>query len=144
MRYIGAMVAAMVLATSADAQTRPLTPQDSALLRALRLPTIIQEARRAGVPDSAVRVVIEDFRRRGVPAGDAEPAVREELEAVRAGAPREGFGEFVRAQLDRGVRGRELAEEIRAERARRGIGRPEARPQPGAQRRDTIDRGRRP
>jgi hypothetical protein len=48
--------------------------------------------------------------------------VQGEVDAVKAGAPKENFGATVNALLARGLRGRELAAAIHAEHARRGIG----------------------
>jgi hypothetical protein len=99
-----------------------------AILGALRLPEVVTEARRAGVADSAVRAVLDGLRRRGLPADEAALVVREEVDAVHAGAPKDNFGEFVHRQLDAGLRGRALAEAIRAEHRARGIGRPQGGP----------------
>jgi len=109
-----------------------------AILRALRLPALVTEARLAGVTDSVVREVLDGLRRRGLPADEAAMVVREEVDAVHAGAPKDNFGGFVQRQLDAGLRGRALAEAIRAEHRARGIGRPEGRPPQG---RDTIRPG---
>jgi hypothetical protein len=94
----------------------------AAIRRVLKLPQTTAEAREAGVLDSAIRVVLDEARRRGVPAGDAQEAVEVETEAVKAGAPKENFGAFVQAQLAAGKRGRGLAAAIRAEHAKQGHG----------------------
>ena len=108
----------------------PMQVGDSvpAILRALRLPALVTEARLAGVTDSVVREVLDGLRRRGLPADEAAIVVGEEVDAVHAGAPKNNFG------------GRALAEAIRAEHRARGIGRPEGRP---PQARDTIKPERR-
>jgi hypothetical protein len=111
------------------------------ILWALRLPTLLTEARQAGVTEVVVREVLEEFRRRGLPADEAARVIREEVDAVHAGAPRNNFGGFVRLQLDAGLRGRALADAIRAEHRARGIGRPEGREPPG---RGTKPKGGRP
>jgi hypothetical protein len=120
----------------------PMQVGDSvpAILRALRLPALVTEARLAGVTDSVVREVLDGLRRRGLPADEAAIVVGEEVDAVHAGAPKDNFGGFVQQQLDAGLRGRALAEAIRAEHRARGIGRPEGRP---PQARDTIKPERR-
>jgi hypothetical protein len=102
------------------------------ILRALELPALVTEARRVGVTEVRVRDVLEALRARGLPAEDAARVVREEIDAIDAGAPRDNFGAFVHAQLDAGLRGRALAEAIRAEHQARDVGRPEGR---GARRR---------
>jgi hypothetical protein len=101
------------------------------ILWALRLPTLLTEARQAGVTEVVVQEVLEEFRRRGLPADEAARVIREEVDAVHAGAPRNNFGGFVRLQLDAGLWGRDLADAIRAEHRARGIGRPEGREPPG-------------
>jgi len=94
-----------------------------AILRALRLPALGTEARRAGVADSQVRGLLDALRRRGLPAADAEAVLHEEVTAVRAGAPKANFGAFVHRQLEAGLRGRALAAAIRAEHGRQAGGR---------------------
>lgn len=128
---------------------------------ALRLPAIADDARQSGVPDSRVSGVLDQIRRRQLPAGDASRVMDEELRAVREGGPTDNFGAFVQTQLDAGLRGRALAEAIRREHARRGIGRPDnqgqgrqaepdrgddpGRPaQPGQGRPDDAGQGRQP
>lgn len=115
------LVAALIVAAPLGAQGTP-TALDSALNRALNLPHIMQRARAAGIPDSSVRGILAEMRRRGVPAEDAEPALEMEVDAVEAGGQRDNFGAFVRAQVESGLRGRELAARIRAERQARGLG----------------------
>lgn len=112
---------ALALAAPLGAQGTP-TAADSALRRALELPRIMQRARTAGIPDSSVRGILSEMRRRGVPASEAEPALELEVDAVEAGGRPDNFGAFVRSQVEAGVRGRELAERIRAERQARGLG----------------------
>lgn len=103
-------------------QTRVPTAADSAVMRALELPQIFQRARDAGIPDSSLRGMIDAMRRRGIPTEEAIPAVEMEVEAVEAGGPKDNFGSFVRAQVESGLRGQELAAAIRAEREARGMG----------------------
>jgi len=99
----------------------------AAILEALRLPALVTEARRAGVTETAVRDVLDGLRRRGLPADEAALVLREEVDAVNAGEPKDNFGGFVQQQLAAGLRGRALAEAIRAEHRARGIGHPEGR-----------------
>lgn len=123
------IAAALLVATAVGAQsttgapqTRVPTAADSALQRALDLPRVFQRARASGIPEGTVQGVLDEMRRRGIPADEAIPAVAMEVDAVEAGAPKENFGSFVRAQVESGLRGRELAAAIRAERERRGMG----------------------
>ena len=97
--------------------------QVSSIWDILNLPQTVDEGRRAGIPSGSIWAVLDSLRRRGVPGADAGQIVREEVDAVKGGAPRENFGKYVNAQLARGLRGRELAAAIHAEHARRGIGR---------------------
>ena len=130
---------AAVFAAAPLAQVGDASP---AILRALRLPALAIEARRAGVPEETVRGVLDGLRRRGLPAEEAVLVVREEVDAIHAGGPKDNFGGFVRRQLDAGLRGQALAEAIRAEHRAHGIGRPQGREPPG---RDTArSTGRRP
>ena len=125
----GALLAASGLgaqsATQAP-QTRVPTAADSAILRAIDLPRVMQRAREAGIPDSSIRGIMDRMRQRGIPAEEATSAVELEVETVERGGNKDNFGSFVRAQVESGLRGRELAAAIRAERQRRGMG-PEGR-----------------
>lgn len=131
--FVAALLSAGTLAAQATPTTQPSAAAeraaqaavgvvDSALMRALDLPRVMQRAREAGVPDSSIRGILDAMRRRRVPAGEASPAVELEVEAVERGAPKDNFGSFVRGQVERGLRGRDLAAAIHAERARRGMG----------------------
>ncbi len=111
-------------AQSATTATEAAIPGvvDSVLLRAIDLPRVMQRARAAGVPDSIIRGTVDRMRQRGLPAGDASDVVTLEVESVERGGDRNNFGAFVRTQVESGLRGRDLAAAIRAERARRGMG----------------------
>jgi hypothetical protein len=123
MRWTLLLAAAVLPWNGLAAQSQPLdSAAIEALRRVLRLPQTTADARQAGVSDSAIRVVLDQIRRRGVPAGDAQEVVEAETEAVKAGASKDNFGAFVQSQLAAGKRGRELAEAIRAEHARQGHG----------------------
>jgi hypothetical protein len=133
------------------------------ILTSALLPVSAAEARDAGVPDGQVRDILGVLRRTRLPADDAWRVLDEEVRVVREGGPKDNFGAFVQTQLDAGLRGRELAEAIREEHRRRGIGRPEdkaggrdnAKPkgEPGKpedvraypdQQKDTTKKGRKP
>ena len=120
---------ALALAGAAAAAAPPaLAAQDGSLLDKIRssgkLPWLANDAREAGVPDETVKRTTNDFFRSGVSAGDASRFFDEEVRIVREGGSKENFGAFVRSQVDRGLRGRELAEAIHREQARRGMGKP--------------------
>lgn len=118
----------LVLATPGAAQVAAATQAESSaadLLRQrvasiLRIPTRADEVRQAGVADSTVRSVLDILRGRQVPAEQVEVILTAERDAAREHGPTDNFGAFVQSQLDRGLRGRELAAAIRAEHAQRG------------------------
>jgi hypothetical protein len=104
-----------------------LLAQDSVLERvraAMQLPVLTSEAREAGVPDERVSITIRDIFGSGVPADDASRILDEEVRAVREGGAKDNFGTYVRSQVEAGLRGRELADAIHREQARRGVGKP--------------------
>lgn len=92
------------------------------LMWALQLPSLVTEARQSGVTNTAIRALLDQFRREGLRADEAALVVREEMEAVKAGGATDHFGSFVHEQLSRGLRGRALANAIRAEHEARGVG----------------------
>lgn len=120
----GALLLAPVFpAQSAGAQqSRVPTAADSAILRSLEFPRIMQRARAAGAADSTLRGMLEIMRTRGLPAHDATAAVETEVEILEQGGNKDAFGQFVKSQVEAGLRGPALAASIRAERARRGMG----------------------
>lgn len=137
-----ALLRVLAVATVAALPLAQLGDAVPAILRALELPAVASDARQAGVADGLVRDVLDGLRRRGLPADEAALVVRGEVDAVKAGAPADTFGAFVQHQLDQGLRGRALAEAIRAEHQARGIGRPAHR---GPPERDTPrPKGRNP
>lgn len=93
------------------------------ILAALQLPALVTEARENGITEGTLRGVLDGLLRRGVAADDAVVVLREELDAVHAGGPRDNFGAFVQRSLDAGLRGRALAEAIHEEHRKMGIGR---------------------
>lgn len=108
--------------STTGAQTRVPSVADNAIVRALDFPLIMQRARAAGAPDSTLTKVLEAMRSRGLPAHDAAAALETEVEIVEQGGNRDNFGQFVKSQVESGLRGQDLAAAIRAERARRGMG----------------------
>lgn len=125
----------MALTALALAAPPALAAQDGALLdkvrTAMNLPVRTAEARDAGVPDERVRSTVWDIFRSGVPAEDATRIFDEEVRIVREGGSKDNFGAFVRSRVEAGLRGRELAEAIHAEHARRGMGKPAETGKPG-------------
>ena len=114
--------------TVEEAVERAASSAIEAILGAIRLPDVVDEAREAGVSDSTLTGILDDLRASSLPAADAEELLDQEVEAVRAGGPVDNFGAFVQARLADGLRGRELADAIRAEHRAMGIGMPERRP----------------
>lgn len=100
------------------------TPPDSTdFIRTILLPRAAEILREQGVPEEEVREVVTGAREQGVPPAEATDVLEETAQAVEENGPVENFGAFVQARLQDGLRGRELAQAIRAEHAARGIGR---------------------
>src|SRR5688572_21405597 len=115
----------LVLATALTAA--PAAAQESSgalasVLQALLLPRTIQESRTLGVPDSDIRAILDRARERRVRAADVNELFEHENRAIREHGPVDNFGAFVQRRLDEGLRGRDLAEAIRAEHAAHGKG----------------------
>lgn len=137
---VGALL--LPIATPAAAQETGKGGFIDSVMRVLRLPRTTTEAREKGVPDSTIGGIIEVLRRDRVPAGDAQKVIEDELEATEKGQPADNFGAFVQAQHRKGLRGRELADAIHAEQARRGIGQGKDRPGRDDDDRDKAKPGR--
>jgi len=127
MRLIHPLLAGALLATPLAAQTAA----DSAVLKAtqrvqaiLGMPRRADEARRAGVPDTTIRSVIDILARNKVPPEEAVEILGTAGESAAEHGPTDNFGAFVQAQLAAGKRGRDLSAAIRAEHQARGKGRP--------------------
>lgn len=124
MNVQGVLVIGLALAwapSSVAAQEE--VPTDSAgILQAIQLPDLAEILRERGVPTEEIAAAMEGARRRGVPPGEMTGVLEETAETVEQTGPIENFGAFVEQQLAAGLRGRELAEAIRAEHGRRGIG----------------------
>jgi hypothetical protein len=88
------------------------------LERAIDLPAEAQRLRDMGVPAAEVALAIRSAREHGLSAGDATDL----MEEGTRGEKLDNFGKFVGEQLDEGLRGRDLAQAIHEEKARRGKG----------------------
>jgi hypothetical protein len=115
----------LVLATALAAA--PSAAQESSsmvasVLQALRLPRTTLEARTLGVPESDIRAILDKAREKRVPAADVNELFEHENRAIREHGPVDNFGAFVQSRLNEGLRGRDLAEAIRAEHAAHGKG----------------------
>ncbi len=93
------------------------------ILGAIDLPRIVDSVQaRGGIPEEEIRVILGEVMRRGVPAAETGEVLEEADAAIREHGPVDNFGAFVQAQLAQGLRGRALAQAIREEHGRRGIG----------------------
>lgn len=108
------------------------------ILRAILLPAVSEILRERGVPPEEIEAAIDGARERGVPVSEMTDVFDEAARSADEHGPIENFGGFVQEHLAAGLRGRDLADAIRAEHARRGIGKGnkiESRRQgPGAER----------
>jgi hypothetical protein len=131
---ITSLVAVAILTSPVGADAQADTTRSGietameSIFGSLGLPGAVTEARESGVADATIVEVLERMRRTGVSAADAEEILVQEVEVLRAGGPVGNFGAFVQSQLDAGLRGRALADAIRGEHRRMGIGIPEGRP----------------
>jgi hypothetical protein len=109
---------------------------------AMQLPAIVDSVKKnSGMPEREVHDVIAEIKRRRMPASEARDVLRESNAAIRDHGPVDNFGAFVKARLDAGLRGRALAQAIRQEHARRGIGKGRTRGPMAGGRDDSISRG---
>jgi hypothetical protein len=134
-------------ATVLTAPVNPLGAQISVrdrIISAIELPRAVDSVRkRGGIPEEEIRVVLEDARRRRIPAGETGDILKEADAAIRDHGPVDNFGAFVQSRLDAGLRGRALAQAIRQEHARRGIGKGKMRGSSAArERQDAATRAR--
>lgn len=123
------LLLAAALAGTATVAGAQATAQDSAAQRVrdkamaiLGIPKRAEEIRQAGVPDKDVQSILDILKQKQLPPEEVEEILIVERDAVREHGPTDNFGAFVQSQLDRGLRGRELAAAIRAEHAARGKG----------------------
>jgi len=94
----------------------------ASVLQTLRLPKTTQEARTLGVPESDIRAILDRAREKRVSAAAVNELLETENKAIREHGPVDNFGAFVQRRLDEGLRGRDLADAIRAEHAAHGKG----------------------
>jgi hypothetical protein len=120
-----AWVSCLAIALAAPATTLAQgSPAESGdILAAIQLPSAAQTLRDRGIPAVEVSVAVAGARNNDMDAGQLTVIFRQTAATMAEHGPIENFGAFVQRQLRAGLRGRELAEAIRAEHARRGIGR---------------------
>jgi hypothetical protein len=116
------LVLATVLPAAPSAAQESSSGALASVLQALLLPRTTQEARTLGVPESDIRGILEKARERRLPAAAVNELLDGENKAIREHGPIDNFGAFVQGRLDAGLRGRELAEAIRAEHVAHGKG----------------------
>lgn len=97
------------------------------VLEAILLPAATQDARTLGVPEADVRSIFTTARERRLPPRTIREIFVESNNAIREHGPIDNFGAFVQQKLDQGLRGRDLGEAIRAEHAKRGVGKGKVR-----------------
>ncbi len=114
--------AVLLVPAATQAQTSEARAAGDRFLAMLGIPMRAEEIRKAGVPDSSVRSVLDILRAKQLPAKDVEEILITERDAAREHGPTDNFGAFVQSRLDQGLRGRDLAAAIRAEHAARGKG----------------------
>lgn len=147
-----ALIALVTCAVPAVAMADDDEPDQgvSKMLEALELPVQAQELRDAGVDEAQVNQALDSLRNyesaadessEGNPgrAARAAAVLRAESQTAREEGPMDNFGEFVRNKLDEGLRGEELAESIREQRANR---RPTAAGQGSIRQGQESERGR--
>jgi len=113
------LMTALVAAPSAAQESSSML---ASVLQALRLPRTTQEARTLGVPESDIRAILDRAREKRVSAAAVNELFETENKAIREHGPVDNFGAFVQRRLDEGLRGRDLADAIRAEHAAHGKG----------------------
>jgi len=86
---------------------------------ALTLPLRTVEMREVGIPNKAIRRLLDEMQVRNLPTAEQLDILATETDAVREGKPHADFGAFVQGRLDAGERGASLAQAIQAERLRR-------------------------
>jgi len=91
------------------------------ILRTILLPGTAEEAAESGVPEEDVEKVLKTAQEDGISPADTQVVMEGGAAAAREGEYK-NFGKFVNAKLEEGLRGRELAEAIHAEKAARGKG----------------------
>lgn len=117
------VTAALLVSPIGSAEAMQQRPSNERVRAALELPSIVDSVRRrGGIPERDVRVVLDDARRRRIPAADTRDVLKQTDESIKEHGPVNNFGAFVQGRLAAGQRGQTLAQSIRAEHARRGIG----------------------
>ncbi len=118
-----ALILALTPVVLAEAPVAATTaaPAAEPLLDALDLPQTAEALRQDGLPPEDVRMALDAARAKKMSAAAAAQTMRDSHDAVRHHGVPPGMGPFVRAQIEAGLSGKELAEAIRKECEARGI-----------------------
>lgn len=110
-----------VLLAAAPALADDPAPQGD-LMKALELPRLAQSLRDKGVADDDVKAAIKGARDKEMHADEVAETFEAADAAVDENGPVDNFGAFVQSKLDEGLRGKELADAIKAEHQAHGKG----------------------
>ncbi len=84
------------------------------ILAVIDLPLAAADAREAGVEETELKAALDTTREAGLPASEATEVVAVEAEQTRTRGAKKGFGQWVRLQIAAGLRGKKLADKIKA------------------------------
>ena len=133
MRLASCRVALLLAVLPAASSAQDQSSSGAArLFGAASLPLIARELRSHGMPEAALDEALQAMRDRGHTASEASDVLREAMPEAMSGRADSAFGQFVRGQVEQGLRGRTLAQAVQAEIAKRKAAAPK-RP-PGRQR----------
>lgn len=129
-RGIGAALLALLLSPAVVHADEGERGKAEEVLALFELPAAVMELRETGIAEEQVREALRAFREAPAREGEAErptrrsrdatDAIRAEVETSREHGPTENFGSFVRQRVQEdGLRGQELSDRIREERATR-------------------------
>src|SRR5688572_31782755 len=117
-RLAGAAEPAAAATVSASASAKiTISDQDALnddILSVIDLPLAAADAREAGVDETELKSALTTTREAGLPASEATEIVSVEAEQTRARGAKKGFGHWVRQQVAAGLRGKKLADKIKA------------------------------
>ncbi len=100
------------------------------LVDAIQLPVAAERARAAGYTKKDVDEVLASAKSHKLGAGGAAEQLDDAGEAAEKHGPVDNLGAFVKAQLDDGKRGKDLAAAIHAQHEAHGKGKPEGKGKP--------------
>jgi hypothetical protein len=120
-------LASLAVALSAPPAMAQVATRENArdsvdILRTILMPAIAATLRERGIPAEEIEAAVLGARASGVPASETSDILRRTVRATDEYGPIDNFGAYVQELLRSGLRGRDLADAIHAEHARRGIG----------------------